>query len=252
MTTLDGKIWGIFSGRGSTNRFLNRAKRFKIENLTAKSKGNVNWSQKTVQKNFEKFSKKLNSVFEHPNSDNPVSRSLKKNPQLKNLYLAFQRAWNRKYDDYRRRHQAIVDVEVYQESPWYHYKVANYRKLPGPWYRPQRKIDSTAQGLATGFLKRSIGDSFKSGGGKYLKLSVAVDQISWQWLPDSYDNKYSEWLERVTPYMQSIGVVPLGTPFVDFLDSDWQELGEIMNEIYNSGPAEAIIEMINDLIIKKV
>jgi hypothetical protein len=252
MPTFEGRTSGPFSGRLSRNPLLNKNKRFKIDNLVSKSVGRVKWDSDELIKNLQEFQTKLDGIFSSPNSDNPVSKSLKKSPQLKNLYLAFQRSWNRKYDDYRNRHKAIISPEKYKRTPWYRYKVENYRKLPGPWYKPSRKIDSTAQGLATGFLKRSIGDSFKSGGGKYLKLSISVDQISWQWLVESYDPLYSEWLERITPYMQDIGVVEQGKPFVDFLESDWQELGEIMNEIYNTGPAEAIIQMINDLIIKKV
>jgi hypothetical protein len=229
-----------------------KIEKFNLKSISVNSVGRVNWDQADLVKKMQEFQTSLDSVFANPNSENPVSKSLKKSPQLKKLFLAFQRSWNRKYEDYRARHRARVSPSSYKKTAWYRYKVENYRKLPGPWYRPSRKIDSKAQGLATGFLKRSIGDSFKSGGGKYIKLSINVTEISWEWRTEEYDRLYTKWLETVTPYMQDIGVVEKNKPFVDFLDDDWQDIIAIMTQIYVSGPAEGIIKMINDLIIKRV
>lgn len=162
------------------------------------------------------------------------------------LHDFYQEAWRRKYDDYIAKNKRAVPDKIYQSRPWYKKKKRMLDK-EAPNYRPNKKIEYVGQGMATGYLRESIRRSFKRGGGKFLDLNESLTHIGWTFKPQSYDDKYLKWFVRVSEYMKKIGVRGGMEPFVDFTDQDWSKIADILNNIYQQGPVEDIINIIEGM-----
>jgi hypothetical protein len=247
------KIASALGQSGTFNQGVASKFRFtkNINQLTKALNANINQiGQALVQALQKKVSAnigKQNIQGGQPNKSQLLSARAPIDDSARRMLLDFyQEAWRRKYDDYIKRHSSVSPDAEYDKRRWAKQKKAWKRKV-APWYRPNKKIEYVSQGLATGFLRKSIRGAFKKGGGKYLTVHQSLQQIGWVWHPERYDYKYTQWFTSVSEWMYKAGVVDPTEPFVDFLDEDWNKLADIMEVIYRDGPIEELENILSTM-----
>jgi hypothetical protein len=168
-----------------------------------------------------------------------------------NFINFFVKSWRRRYRTYMAEYaQAEPDYSNGKWSKWK--KIAKASGLSSQ--HNGQKIKYTGPALATGFLRASVEKSFQKGGGPHVPnmpnpmISRWADgrgNFNFNYSHPDYKNKVSgkSYPREFEKKLHSIGVEKVQNAIVSLDAKDWEDLADMVIDIYKKGPIEDIYEI---------